>query len=186
MRAQAEAGGTSRRLHAVLVGAMEGAIATAAGDDVALERALAFLREQLPARESTSLLDVHGGAVGHAAAAAFALRLGRPDEAEVHLREGYAQARLTHDKPIIAAVGMSVALWARDLGRHRDAAVLLGAAVRLRGAEDPTSPSVMELVGSLREALGDEYDIAYAEGCALDLDAAVVRVDPDALQALRR
>jgi hypothetical protein len=73
------------------------------------------------------------------------------------------------------------------LGRPRAAAVLFGAAVRLRGAEDRTDPSVIELTGSLRELLGDEYDAAYGEGRALDPDAAVAFVSPERVaQALRR
>jgi hypothetical protein len=67
--------------------------------------------------------------------------------------------------------------------------VLCGAAARLRGAEDPTSPLVAELTAGLRDRLGPEFDTLYAEGRAMDADAATARLDPDLLvpaQARRR
>jgi predicted ATPase/DNA-binding SARP family transcriptional activator len=180
LRAQPSVGG-GRTLHAVLIAAIEGAIAVAAGDSTGVAEAYASLVGHLALLGDAPLMDAHSGAIGHATAAALALRLGNVDRAGDHLREGFAQSLITNDKPIISSVGMSVALWACALGRHREAAVVHGAAVRLRGAEDPTSPLVVELVGALRAALGEAYDAAYAEGRALDAEAAVARVDPATL-----
>jgi hypothetical protein len=112
------------------------------------------------------------------------LKLGRLDETEKHVREGYTQAVLTNDKPIIASVGAAVAAWAQARGQAREAAVVLGASTRLRGSDDATSPTVIELVAALREDLGEEYEVAYAEGQALDSDAATARVDPEVVQAV--
>ena len=53
---------------------------------------------------------------------------------------------------------------------------------RLRGAEDPTNPVVIELTRLLRGDLGDQtFDTCYLEGAALDGQAAVARVDPDSV-----
>jgi hypothetical protein len=105
------------------------------------------------------------------------------DDAGEHVREGYRQAVMTSDRPIIAAVGLSVAAWARSLGLPREGAVVLGATTRLRGAEDPTNPVVIGLTSDLREDLGSDFDACYAEGTALDGEAAVARVDPDTVRA---
>jgi hypothetical protein len=54
----------------------------------------------------------------------------------------------------------------------------------LRGSADTANPSVIELVTALQEDLGPEYDVAYAEGLALDADAATARIDPMAVRAV--
>jgi len=119
--------------------------------------------------------------MAHAAAAGVALRAGDAVDAEVHVREGYRQALLTNDRPILAVVGLSVAAWMRTLGRPRDAAVVLGATTRLRGTDDPTNPVVRGLTEALRTDLGENFEVCYAEGVALDAEAAVARVDPATL-----
>ncbi|WP_116449937.1 BTAD domain-containing putative transcriptional regulator [Blastococcus litoris] len=182
MRAQPSAG-RGRLLHAVLVEATEGAIAVAARDDEGMAAAYSSLDALLAGLADPGVRDAHGGAVGHAAAAGLAVRLGRIDRAGEHLREGYAQALLTRDRPILAAVATAEALWLHALGLDREAAVVHGAAVRLRGAEDPTDPSTAELVAALRATLDDGYDAAFAEGRALDPDEAVARIDPGAERA---
>jgi hypothetical protein len=100
------------------------------------------------------------------------------------VREGYAQGLLTNDKPILSAVAMAAADWARMCGAAREAAVLMGVATRLRGSDDSANPTVIELADALRAELGAEYDVAYAEGRALDADAATARIDPEAVQAV--
>jgi hypothetical protein len=57
-------------------------------------------------------------------------------------------------------------------------------ATRLRGSDDSANPTVIELADALRAELGAEYDVAYAEGRALDADAATARIDPEAVQAV--
>jgi hypothetical protein len=76
-----------------------------------------------------------------------------------------------------------VAHWAGARGHGREAAVALGAASRLRGTEDPTNPMLAQVVDGLRATLGDEYDVAYAEGLALDPAAATAYIDPQAVRA---
>jgi predicted ATPase len=176
--------GAGELLQQIFIAAIEGGIAIAEKDDAGITRAYEALRALLCSLGSPSLMNAHSGAVGHAIASGLALKLGRIDEAEDHVREGYAQAVLTNDKPILAAVGTAVADWAQARGRAREAAVVLGASTRLRGSDDATNPSVLALVAQLRAELDGEYDVAYAEGQALDADAATARVDPEAVRAV--
>jgi hypothetical protein len=178
--------GAGEMLHQIFIAAIEGAIAVHEKDDAGITRAYEDLRALLCTLGSPSLFNSHAGAIGHAIAAGLVLRLGRTDDAGEHLREGYAQGLLTNDKPILAAVGMSVANWARMLGSFREAAVVHGASARLRGSEDAANPSVIELVAALRSELGAEYDAAYAVGVALDADAATARIDPMTLSSSGR
>jgi hypothetical protein len=176
--------GPGEPLQQIFIGAIEGGIAVAEKDGAATARAYEDLRDLLCTLGSPSLMNAHVGAVGQAIASGLALKLGRIDDAEQHARAGYAQAVLTNDKPIIASVGTAVAAWAQARGWAREAAVVLGASTRLRGSDDATSPTVIELVAALREDLGEGYEVAYAEGLMLDVDAATARVDPQGVQAV--
>ena len=182
MRAQ-RSFGAEEMLHRILVAATEGAIAVAEKDQAGMALAYEELWAVVRGLGSPSLLNAHAGGIGYAITAGLALRLGRIDEAGQHLHEGYAQALLTSDKPILAAVGMSVANWGRALGAFRDAAVVLGATERLRGSADASNPDVIELVAALREELGAEYDVAYAEGLALDSDVAAACIISGSMRA---
>ncbi|MGY1743969.1 BTAD domain-containing putative transcriptional regulator [Blastococcus sp. SYSU D00695] len=172
--------GPGEQLLGVLLAAVEGAVAVAEGDSAGVATAYGDLVAVLGALGPANVLNAHSGAIGHATAAGLALRSGLGTAvAGRHLREGHRQAVLTNDRPILAAVGVSAALWVRELGRPREAAVLLGASTRLRGTEDVADPATAELVASLRRELGDDgYAAAYAEGCELDPDAATAAIDP--------
>ncbi|MEU6431820.1 hypothetical protein ABZ860_38475 [Microbispora sp. NPDC046973] len=64
-------------------------------------------------------------------------------------------------------------------GRHRESAVLLGAASRLRGAHDRTDRQVRELSRRGRAALGEEaFAAAHGRGWELDGKAAAAAADP--------
>ncbi len=110
----------------------------------------------------------------------------RPDEAADHLRAAYEAAVGTTDMPIVAAVGIAVADLAGHTGRAGDAAQMLGAAARLRGAPDRTHLDVKRLTASLRSTLGPAFDVEYARGRALDRDAAIARLDPASLDRYAR
>jgi len=52
----------------------------------------------------------------------------------------------------------------------------------VRGADDPTDPTALQLVPLLRAALSDDrYEACYAAGRALARPAAIERVDPAGL-----
>ncbi|MET7443929.1 MULTISPECIES: hypothetical protein [unclassified Streptomyces] len=76
-------------------------------------------------------------------------------------------------------MAVTVAGLAALYGRHRDAALVLGAAARLRGAHDRTDPQIRALSRRARTALGDEgFAEAYGSGRDLDAAAALRRTDP--------
>jgi predicted ATPase/DNA-binding SARP family transcriptional activator len=170
--------GAGEMLRNLLADVTEAAIILVEGDDDAARVVHDRLHELLAGLGEPNVYHAHGAAVGHAAAAALALRLGCEADADEHVVVGYRQALLTNDRPILAAVGLAVSGWARDRGRPSEAAVLVGASARLRGTDDPTSPLVIRLTEALRADLGAEFDACYAEGLALDAAAATARIDP--------
>jgi ATP/maltotriose-dependent transcriptional regulator MalT len=94
-------------------------------------------------------------------------------------RDGFDAATATHDMPILAAVGVTLAEIVTGAGDSASAAVMLGAAARLRGADDPTARDIATLTKRLRAALGDErFESCYAQGKALDRTAAIERLTP--------
>jgi predicted ATPase len=178
---EARSYGAGEQLRNVLVGVVEAAVALVEEDEEAVRQGHEQLHAVLADLGKPNIFTAHGAAIGHTAATALALRLGRDADAEEHVRTAYGQALLTNDRPILAAVGLSVAACARARGRSREAAVVLGATTRLRGTEDPTNPVVRELTTSLRADLGADFSTCYAEGVALDAPEATRRIDPDAV-----
>ncbi|MBP2326507.1 putative ATPase/DNA-binding SARP family transcriptional activator [Kibdelosporangium banguiense] len=99
--------------------------------------------------------------------------------AEKALEKAYATALKTRDLPILSQVAVSTAALAEAYGRHREAAVLLGAASRLRGTHDRTDRQVQELTRRGQALLGKEnFATAYEKGWKLDARTAVADVDP--------
>ncbi|HZC72300.1 MAG TPA: BTAD domain-containing putative transcriptional regulator [Jatrophihabitans sp.] len=99
-------------------------------------------------------------------------------------RDGFDAAIGTRDMPIVAAVGVMLAEIVTAAGDPDGAAVMLGAAARLRGADDPTSRDIAKLTERLRAALGDaRFADCYAQGKALDRDAAIERLTPPDVSA---
>ncbi|MEU4558730.1 BTAD domain-containing putative transcriptional regulator [Actinoplanes sp. NPDC023936] len=140
-----------------------------------LDRAAAGLgRENLPIVGGD-----HGGAIIGSVRAGLALRRGDADTAEKQLKIAYDAALGTHDMPIMAMVAVTAGGLAGLRGRHREAALLIGAAARLRGAHDHTDLNVAAVAATAREALGESgYGEAYAAGWSLESPAALARVDP--------
>jgi predicted ATPase/DNA-binding SARP family transcriptional activator len=121
----------------------------------------------------------HGCAIVFAIRASLALRRGDADAAEKAIMSAYPAAVQTRDMPIIAMVAVTAGGLAALRGRPRDAASLLGAAARLRGAHDHTDLHVAAVAAQARAALGDEgYGEAYASGWSLEESAAQSLVDP--------
>ncbi|MDQ0774296.1 putative ATPase/DNA-binding SARP family transcriptional activator [Streptomyces aurantiacus] len=104
--------------------------------------------------------------------------------AEKALVAAYAAALKTRDLPILSRVAVDAAALAEAHGRCPEAAVLLGAASRLRGAHDRTDRQVRDLTRRGRAALGEEaFAAAYAKGWELDGETAASAVDPASGQA---
>ncbi|HEY2273127.1 MAG TPA: tetratricopeptide repeat protein, partial [Jatrophihabitantaceae bacterium] len=101
-------------------------------------------------------------------------------------KESYTSAIATKDLPILASVGVVLADIAAQCGRAETAAEMLGAAARLRGADDSTGPDIARLTTQLRDELGGAtFDERYAYAKSLDREAATLRLDPaEALSGL--
>ncbi|WP_232817259.1 BTAD domain-containing putative transcriptional regulator [Streptomyces noursei] len=144
-----------------------------------VESAEAGLSEQLP------VVGLHGRALVATARAALCLALGDGPGAEEALDRAYAAAVDSRDMPFAATVVVTVAGLAALHGRHRDAAGLLGAAARLRGAHDRTDPQVRALSSRSRRALGDDrFAEAYRAGWNQDPAAALAHTDPARLRCV--
>ena len=78
--------------------------------------------------------------------------------------EAYQAALATHDLPISAMVGVVIADMAAQHGSPEAAARVLGAAARLRGADDLTSADISRQVSDLRTVLGERFDLLVRTG----------------------
>jgi predicted ATPase len=121
----------------------------------------------------------HIEAAVRASAVLIAVLDGDLDAARRHLQVAYPAALATEDLPIAALVGVALAALATAVGDGTGAAEILGAAARLRGAEDRTQPDVARMTAHLRGTLGDEaFEAAIAAGRRQDRDGALRRLDP--------
>jgi predicted ATPase/DNA-binding SARP family transcriptional activator len=126
----------------------------------------------------------HVQAMVRSASAWLRLEAGAAEEARALLTEGYPIAVGTDDLPVVGLVGLSVVSLAIHDDLPSDAAEILGATARLRGAVDATNPDIMRVTATLRASLGDEpFAAAFEAGRSMDRDAAVARVDPGLLGA---
>ncbi len=115
--------------------------------------------------------------------ATLCMELGDLVGAHEALVKAYAAALKTRDLPILSLVAVNAAALAEAHERHHEAAVLLGAASRLRGAHDHTDRQVRELTRRGQAALGEDvFATAYGKGWALDRKTAVTEVDPARLR----
>jgi predicted ATPase/DNA-binding SARP family transcriptional activator len=121
----------------------------------------------------------HARTLVGSARASLCLETGDLAGAEKALAKAYAAALDTQDLPILSLVAVNAAALTEAHGRHRQSAVLLGAASRLRGAHDRTDRQVRDLTRRGRAALGGEaFAAAYGKGWELDGKTAVTEVDP--------
>ncbi|NEA47103.1 BTAD domain-containing putative transcriptional regulator, partial [Streptomyces sp. SID10815] len=125
-----------------------------------------------------------GQALVGAVRGALCLELGDGPGARAALDRAYAAAVGCGDMPVAASVAVTVAGLAALHGQHREVAVLLGAASRLRGAHDRSDPQVRTLGERGRAALGDEcFAQAYASGWQLTTTEALAGIDPARLRS---
>jgi predicted ATPase len=118
---------------------------------------------------------------GRAITLALAVRIGLDHgESDVETLSGaYEAAVQSRDAPIAAIVGVVVAAALAAEGRPEPAAQALGAAARLRGADDRSAIEVGRLTERLRADLGAAgFDAAYTHGKGLDRESALKRLDP--------
>ncbi|GAA1505357.1 BTAD domain-containing putative transcriptional regulator [Sphaerisporangium rubeum] len=129
--------------------------------------------------EAAGAGDVTAGTVR----ASVCVRRGDAEGAGVALAVAYEAALEGGDLPSVATVAVAGAELAGLLGRHRDVALLLGAAARLRGTHDVSDPQIQAMAACGRTALGEDvFAAAYQEGWGLDGKTALLRVDPARLR----
>jgi hypothetical protein len=163
----------------LLVDALEAGMCLAMGDLDKAGELVSRATRGLGRAEMPMMGGDHGVAIVYVMKASLEWRLGDLDTAEKSLVIAYSAAKDTRDMPILALVAVSAGGLALRRGQHRDAALLLGAASRLRGAHDHTDLNVAEISAGVRAALGDEgFGEAYAAGWSLDSPAAQLQVDP--------
>ncbi|MDY7085441.1 MAG: BTAD domain-containing putative transcriptional regulator [Actinomycetota bacterium] len=159
----------------VLLNALEGGMWIRLGE---LDRAGLLLdRAEAEMAADPELGGDHGRAVAGAMRASLCLRRGDAEGAEKALITAYAAGLESRDMPILSLVAVTAAGLAELRDRPHEAARLLGAAARLRGAHDHTDPHIRELTARSREALGEDgFEEAYGQGWALDGKAASAEV----------
>ena len=141
----------------------------------AAERHLAQFGPAHPAREHLEAMVAATGA--RIAIADKDLRAAREQAVR-----SYRAAIAAEDMPLLAQASGTTAELALALGQPERAAELLGAGAVVRGADDPTDPTALQLVPLLRACLGDDrYEACYASGRALARPDAIERLDPAGL-----
>ncbi|GAA4952344.1 AfsR/SARP family transcriptional regulator [Actinoplanes utahensis] len=179
--ARARADRSASRELKLLVDALEAGIVLWTGElhraVELIERAAAGLN--VDGHETPMAGGDHGCAIVGAIRAAVAVRQGDPDAAERAIAMAYPAAVQTRDSPILAMVAVAAGGVAAARGQAREAAALLGAAARLRGAHDHTDLNVAAVSAQAREMLGEKgFGEAYAAGWSLERQAARSLVDP--------
>ncbi|MFI6236799.1 hypothetical protein ACIBD9_24845 [Micromonospora sp. NPDC050784] len=110
--------------------------------------------------------------------AVLRLAMGDPAGARENLRQAYAAALETGDRPILSLVAVTAAALAAAHGRHRESAVLLGTAARLRGVHDRTDWRIGDLTRRGQAALGEQaFAAAYRTGWQLDVQTTVATLE---------
>ncbi len=159
--------------------AMQSGFRRRLGDLDAARRLQSLADARLDDPDATPAGIPHGMAAVHLNGAWLDLSTGDLAGARRRLAIAHEAALASRDLPITSLVAVGVAGLALALDRPSDAAALLGAAARLRGADDPTALDVTEVRAAARSVLGGPaYDAAYAGGRGLDAAAALALVDP--------
>ena len=129
-----------------------------------------------------AVADQHVRAPQWRALLAYALGLvdageGQVDPARTRFVEALELARSTHDGPIIAQILTGFSDLEVRRGDFDEAALLLGAAVGVRGTEDKSLPEPPRLEQAVRKAIGDDrFQKMFARGQAMNVDDVTSRV----------
>ena len=161
-----------------IMSAMRGAFEVEMGNVAEAERLQSEAEGLFEGHDMITFPLDHGRALVGALGTQLDLKLGRLEAAARRLRTVWPDALNTRDNPIISAVTVGLAGVHAALGKPRDAAELLGVAARLRGADDPTSPTVIAVVDQVRPQLGAEsYGELWTSGWALTSVEAIARAE---------
>ena len=180
-RAQEMSEATGSTMEALFASSVLAECARFAGDMTEARRIVDDATRRLQQVPVTHPIVSHARALMLAIAGKQDLADGDPERARERLRSAYEAALGSKDMPIVATVGVAIADLAASDGRAVDAAQVLGAAARLRGAADLTDLDIRRITAALQAALGAAFDEQYAAGRALERDAAIARLNPAAL-----
>ena len=163
---------------AALGDVMLGSIAYILGDEETLETIRGRVLVSVEMQREPSIWYSHLLAVAYGFLAMVAAARGELTDARRFVGESIVHGVRTNDFPILASGGVALASYAHALGADTAAAEVLGASARLRGSDDATATMIARLITSLRESLGDGFDVAYDAGKAMGRDEAIARLDP--------
>ena len=150
--------------------------------DQAVELAI-DIRRRMVGIPGNNMMFAHMASLAGAACAVSAIFTGDLALARQDLAGAYPAGIASSDLPVLAVVGVAVATYADAVGRHADAAEILGAAATLRGHDDLSDPLIVRVRDDAVTAIGTAaFDSAYATGQALPKDAAPKRLDPVLLE----
>ena len=180
-RAQEMSEATGSTMEALFASSVLAECARFAGDMTEARRIVDDATRRLQQVPVTHPIVSHARALMLAIAGKQDLADGDPERARERLRSAYEAALGSKDMPIVATVGVAIADLSASDGRAVDAAQVLGAAARLRGAADLTDLDIRRITVALQSALGAAFDEQYAAGRALERDAAIARLNPAAL-----
>jgi predicted ATPase/DNA-binding SARP family transcriptional activator len=144
------------------------------------------LRSRITGPTGDNLLQDHVVALVRSATGFIAARSGDIVTAATDLQISYPAAVSTKDMPIVAVAGVGMAALAQALGEVETAAIMLGAAARVRGSDDMTDPALVLVTGDLRHALGEKFTKKYSEGKGLAVARAVAALAPERLRSAIR
>ncbi len=176
-RESADASGTP--IEAVFTVSMLAEIERQAGNPARARELRDEAMQRVDTLPPTHPVHGHSRAMVLALSARLSFGDGAVATAVAQIGEAYTAALGTSDQPIIASVGVVVAVLAAAADQPEVAAQVLGAAARLRGGDDPTAPDIARLTGALRTELGgDRFARCYEQGRDLDRAGALQRLDP--------
>jgi predicted Zn-dependent protease len=177
--AESQQSGTS--IEALFTSIVQLELARLGGDLATVRRDRDVVVARLERLPEAHPIRSHGLAIILSTAAKIDIEDGQPEEAGERLAEAYRLAVDSKDMPIVAAVGVALAMLAAHLDRPAEAAEILGAAAQLRGADDFTQLDITALDADLGGLVDGPHAASYLAGKSKTRDDALARVDPRSL-----
>jgi predicted ATPase/DNA-binding SARP family transcriptional activator len=137
------------------------------------EKAREFLISALQRAENVAHMAPQATASMYCALSRIQRQAGELEAARESAASAWQVAKTSHDMPVVAFSGTTLAAIVLAGGEPETAARLLGAADSVRGTPDRSDPEALALITEAREAIGDAADAARSAGQALSREAAL-------------
>jgi predicted ATPase/DNA-binding SARP family transcriptional activator len=173
---------SSSPLEALFIDLVDVEIARSSGRTTAARELRTDVVNKLRELPSAHPMQSHGLAMVLCTAAKLDLADDDLEAAYVNLVESYELAVRSKDMPILASVGVGVAMLAAAGGELEMAAALLGAAAQVRGAQDATQPDIVGLTETLGNLRSGPHSTSYAAAETLPRAEAIAALDPNRLR----